>query len=145
MFSLSLPFLLIRRSPDNKLRSHTDLLDQLALGEVNPPSTRSYLSQGFHIAPCDSYCAGKYSTKAKRKHLFLWDSSQRLSWISIKVSGKRPLTEIILAIVLFVAQLPQEEQPQALNLTAAHPSRFTSCPLSSVTIKIAVRIFHSRL
>lgn len=37
MFSLSLPFLLIRRSPDNELRSDTDLLDELALGEISPP------------------------------------------------------------------------------------------------------------
>lgn len=83
--------------------------------------------------------------KAKWKHLFTWDASQRLTWISIKVSGKRPPTEIILTAVLFIAQLPQEQQPQALNLTTVYPSRFSLCLLSSMTIKIAVRIFHSRL
>jgi len=43
-------------------------------------------------------------------------------------------SEIILTIDVFIRQLPQEQQAQTLNLTTAHPSTFTLCPLSSTAI-----------
>lgn len=80
--------------------------------------------------------------KAKCKHLFLWDSSQKFTWISIS-QWKEDIDSEYSPIR---CPAPQRAAASGSEPThATHLSRLTSCPLSSTTIKIAIRIFLSRL
>lgn len=104
------------------------------------PSTRSYLSQGFH-----GFLCGIAIAHIEHEEQMEIDSSQRLTWTSIRVSRKRPLTLKSQSLSYSWDQLHKEQQPQALNLTIVNPHRFTLCPLPSATTKVAARIFPSTL